>query len=363
MKKLSAFKIFFHLLGWSIFFLAPVILSPGPLFHKVSPTEMMSLALRIVTLMIYFYANLFYITPVVLKKRGVIAFTLVSIILIVGISYINSSFHQFYVEGRGGPPPPMPDEWRPERPGDFGPPPGEGPPMMFASPTFSSILITSLVAIISSMLVFWEEWNKVQLEKQEQALQRVAAELTALKLQISPHFLFNTLNNIRWLVRSKSEMAEEAVVKLSHLLRYILYQTDKEKVALEQELNHLTDFIELQKMRIENSEAIEFLLEGDVSAKQIVPLLLLPLAENFFKHADFSDGTKNKIQIEIKGVALNFKTENRIAKSNEKEKGIGLSNVIKRLQLHYPQRHLLHYYERDNVFYLQLELILSENGL
>src|SRR6185369_11333564 len=104
----------------------------------------------------------------------------------------------------------------------------------------------------SSLLVFWEEWNKVQLEKQEQELQRVAAELTALKLQISPHFLFNTLNNIRWLVRSKSDVAEEAVVKLSQLLRYILYQTGNERVNLEKEVEHLKDFVELQKMRIVN---------------------------------------------------------------------------------------------------------------
>ncbi|MBI1769170.1 MAG: histidine kinase [Bacteroidetes bacterium] len=320
---------------------------------------MMSLIVRSLTLMVYFYTNLFYITPVVLKKRGVVVFAITTLILIVAISLINSSFHQFYVEGRGGPPP-MPEHWRPDGPGHFGPPP-DGPPMMFASPTFSSLLITSLVAIISSMLVFWQEWNKVQAEKQEQALQRIAAELTALKLQISPHFLFNTLNNIRWLVRSKSEMAEDAVVKLSHLLRYILYQTDKEKVDLEGELDHLRDFIELQKMRIENPEAVEFLMEGDFTNKQIVPLLLLPLVENFFKHGDFSGAFRNRISLGINGIALIFKSENRIDKFTEKEKGIGLQNVIKRLNLHYPNQYLLHYFEKDSVFFIQLELILSGN--
>lgn len=324
---------------------------------------MMSLIVRSITLMIYFYTNLFYITPVVLKRRGVVFFSILTIFLIVAISLINSSFHQFYVEGLGGPPPPMPEQWRPDWPGHFGPPPDGGPPMMFASPTFSSLLITSLVAIISSMLVFWQEWNKVQAEKQEQALQRVAAELTALKLQISPHFLFNTLNNIRWLVRSKSEMAEDAVVKLSHLLRYILYQTDREKVELKAELDHLRDFIELQKMRIEKPDSVELVMQGDFNAKQIVPLLLLPLVENFFKHGDFSGAFKNKISVGTSGAALVFKYENKVAQSTEKEKGIGLNNVMKRLKLHYPNQHLLHYFERDNVFFLQLELILSENSI
>lgn len=352
LKKSLPFTIFFHALGWCLFFLAPVILSPGPFFHRVSSTEMMSLLMRSVTLIIYFYANLFYITPVVLKKRGPVVFVIVSLFLIVVISYVNSGFHHFYVEGSRMPPP-MPDELRPG-PRPFGPPP------MFASPTFASILITSLVAIVSSMLVFWQEWDKVQAEKQEQELQRVAAELTALKLQISPHFLFNTLNNIRWLVRSKSDSAEDAVVKLSHLLRYILYQTDREKVDLEQELNHLKDFIELQKMRIENPRAIDFTMEGDLTGKQIVPLLLLPLTENFFKHADFTGDFKNKISVIVEGNELIFKTENRIAQSTETERGIGLNNVTKRLNLHYPNRHLLNYYEKENVYFLQLELILSE---
>jgi sensor histidine kinase YesM len=318
---------------------------------------MMSLVVRSLTLIIYFYANLFYITPVVLKKRGPIVFALVTVLLITVISFVNSGFHHFYVEGRMMPSS-MPGQMG-HGPRPFGPPPEGGPPLMFVSPTFASILITSLVAIISSMLVFWQEWDKVQAEKQEQALQRVAAELTALKLQISPHFLFNTLNNIRWLVRSKSDMAEDAVVKLSHLLRYILYQTDKDKVDLDQELNHLKDFIELQKMRIENTQAVEFTMQGDLTGKQIVPLLLLPLAENFFKHADFSGDYKNKISVVVMGDKLVFKTENKIAQSTETEKGIGLNNVNKRLGLHYPDRHWLHYFEKENVFFLQLDLTLG----
>jgi len=354
LKRSIPFTIFFHVLGWCLFFLAPVIFSPGPFFHRVSSTELTSLAVRSLTLIVYFYSNLFYITPIVLKKRGPIVFALVTVLLIAEISFINSGFHHFYVEGRTmlNPPGAIGPGPRP-----FGPP----PPLMFARPTFASILITSLVAIISSMLVFWQESDKVQVEKKEQALQRIAAELTALKLQISPHFLFNTLNNIRWLVRTKSDVAEDAVVKLSHLLRYILYQTDTEKVDLDQELTHLKDFVELQKMRLENTDAVYFTMEGDLSTKQIVPLLLLPLVENFFKHADFSGDFKNKISVEVKEDSLVFKTDNKIAQSTEIEKGIGLNNVIKRLTLHYPNRHLLHYYETDGVFHLKLDLILSES--
>jgi LytS/YehU family sensor histidine kinase len=298
--------------------------------------------------MAYFYANQFYFAPYILKKRGLLPFILTSVIVIVSISFVNSAFHHYYVEGRDMMPPP-PDDFAQR----------DEPPLMFAGPTFASFLITTMVGLISSLLVFWEEWNKVQKEKQEQDLQRIAAELTALKLQISPHFLFNTLNNIRWLVRSKSDLAEDAVVKLSQLLRYILYQTAGEKVELKKELNHLRDFVELQKMRLPDASAMQWSVEGDVENKSIVPLLILPLVENFFKHGDFTGGFQNKINIRVTDKVLYFKTENKIDQVQQKEHGIGLTNVIKRLKLHYPDRHILKFEERDSTYFLELELILT----
>ena len=108
--------------------------------------------------------------------------------------------------------------------------------LMLASPYFSSLLITALVATASTLLVLWNNWIKAKEDEQERTLQKVAAELSMLKLQISPHFLFNTLNNIRWLVRSKSDNAEPALLKLSQLLRYILYQADANFVSLDKEI-------------------------------------------------------------------------------------------------------------------------------
>src|SRR6185295_15577642 len=133
----------------------------------------------------------------VLKNQGWVYFLSILIFLIVTVSFFNAAFHGYFVEGRGliMRPPPIPRGME-----GIGPRPGH-PPMMLASPTFSSFLITIIVATASSLLVWRQEWVKTQAEKQEQVMQKVAAELTALKLQISPHFLFNTLNNIRWLVR------------------------------------------------------------------------------------------------------------------------------------------------------------------
>lgn len=358
MKRLSKFKILVHLLGWALFFIAPVLLSPGPAWFSLTFENVETMVVRNLTLMALFYFNLFYLTPTFLRKKDGILFFSILIILVFLVSFFNSGFHQYFNEGRdfGMQPPPFPGD----RPPDW--PMGEPRPpmMMFGGPTFSSLLITIIVVGLSSLLVVLDDWSKTQAEKQEQQLQKVAAELTALKLQISPHFLFNTLNNIRWLVRSKSENAEDAVVKLSHLLRYILYQTETDQVDLEKEIKHLTDFIELQKMRLANPNSFSLSIEGDLSEKSIVPLLLLPLVENFFKHGNFSDSTQNKIEIRVSENTLVFRSENNISHSDENQTGIGLNNVRRRLALHYPNRHLLKYSEKNSVYYQELEIILGQ---
>lgn len=350
----------FHVLAWMIFILAPIFFSPGPFFQEITKESAISLLVRSATLVALFYSNLFYFTPVLLKKYGWVWFVSILVLLVVVISVFNAGFHMQYVEDRGffQEPPPFPNRMHRGEPG-FGP----GPPphrIMFASPTFVSVVITVLVAITSSSLVLRKEWLSAQEEKKEQTHMKIQAELVALKLQISPHFLFNTLNNIRWLVRSKSEQAEDAIVKLSHLLRYILYQTEAEEVDLEKEIDHLKDFIELQKMRILKPESLSVSIQGALNGKRIIPLLLLPLIENFFKHGDFTGNFQNSISIRVAGNHLMFKSENLIAAVEDKAKGIGFANVKKRLSLHYPSRYTLEYYEKESVFNVELNLNLTD---
>ncbi|MGC4020554.1 MAG: hypothetical protein QM734_00725 [Cyclobacteriaceae bacterium] len=179
MKRKSTGIVIIHLLAWILFILAPLFFSPGPLLSELSFESFLSLSVRSITLIALFYFNLFYLTPIFFKKQGWGPFVFTLIFLVVMVSFFNSSFHESLVEGRpvGMRPPPIPQDMI-----GFGPRPGR-PPMMFASPKFSSFLITILVATASSLLVFREEWAKSEAEKQEQLNQRLAAELTALKLQ------------------------------------------------------------------------------------------------------------------------------------------------------------------------------------
>jgi Histidine kinase len=363
----SVFKssILFHVAGWVIFFIAPFLLSPPSEFNSILSDRgnIESIALRNLVLMALFYFNLLYLTPVLLKKNNVGILLFVLIVAVVVVSVINNQVHHFLSDPfrgpMGGPPP-----------DDFRPGPGPGPgfrggprPMMIAGPLFSSFLITVMVATISTTIVLWKDWVKARAAEQERAFQRVASELAVLKLQISPHFLFNTLNNIRWLVRSKSDQAEEAVMKLSQLLRYILYQTTQEKVVLEKEIQNLKDYVSLQQMRLTEHQNFLFTFEGEVSNKAIVPLLFIPLVENVFKYGDFNGSFQNRVSLSVSNDQLIFKSENLVLNGtpsvNKEESGIGLTNVKKRLMLHYPDRHSLYYSEKDGIFRLTLEIILN----
>jgi hypothetical protein len=360
-------KISAHIVGWLIFLFAPLLLSPGRDLEGYfsDPKIVTSFIVRNIILMIFFYVNLFYITPKIFSARKQTTFIVILVLLIFFIGTANFLIHEL-LNG------PLHDfRGRPHgHPHDLGfapdgmRPPGPPPPrrQMLVSPYFSSVLIAALAAAASSLIVLWSNWMQAKATEQERNLQKVAAELSVLKLQISPHFLFNTLNNIRWLVRSKSDQAEPALVKLSQLLRYILYQTDHERVDMIKEIEHLRDYISLQRMRLPESDAIEFTLTGDLQGKKIVPLLLIPLIENFFKHGQFILTQKGKIDLKITDHQLIFATENSILPKSPpletENSGIGLENVKKRLLLNYPGQHDLKYYEQDGVYFVKLAINL-----
>lgn len=351
-------RFIIHIAGWIIFFVAPLLFSPPNEFvsNIQDTTNLESMVIRNFILVGLFYLNLLYLSPVLLKKRGIGIFLLVLISATILVSLVNWQIHhafsdRFRPELERGPMPNL----------GFGPPRPE--PMSIAGPLFSSFLITIMVVSISTSIVLWEDWVKARAEEQERAFQKVASELAVLKLQISPHFLFNTLNNIRWLVRSKSDQAEEAVMKLSQLLRYILYQTDQDKISLTKEIDNLRDYITLQQMRLSTQQNLSFCLEGEAGDRRIVPLLFIPLIENFFKYGDFDNHYVNKVKLVVNGDHLVFHTENKILKQakegNKEDSGIGLANVKKRLQLHYPDQHVLTSCEKDGIFNLSLEILLN----
>ena len=198
--------------------------------------------------------------------------------------------------------------------------------------------------------------KKEQLEKQA-----VEAELYYLKSQINPHFLFNTLNNIHTLVYKQAATAPEAVLRLSSLMRYMIYESNAHTVPLSREMNYLQDYISLQQLRYKKAPVVDLEIAGDTEACSIAPLLFIHLLENAYKHspARLEPGAI-QVRVEIKGNTLIFSSQNPVVTKQgntlDEPGGIGLPNIRKRLQLLYPDKHSLEISNTGNSFTVMLKI-------
>jgi hypothetical protein len=221
------------------------------------------------------------------------------------------------------------------------------------------VLIVAAYLIFTGILFLIWQYAQMLIDKRDAAHN----ELSALKAQINPHFLFNNLNTIYSMASQKDERTPEVILKLSDFLRYVLYDTSSETIPLEKEVEIIQTYIGLQKERV-NPEITQVFLttDGNFSGINIAPLLLLPLAENCFKHGKGKDPGTIRIFIGFDGRQLNFRTENNIARREktdaEENGGIGIKNVEKRLHLIYPERHTLEYHEKEGVFRLEMKIVL-----
>lgn len=196
-------------------------------------------------------------------------------------------------------------------------------------------------------------------EKIEAELKLREAELKLLKSQIQPHFLFNTLNNLYSLSIQKSERTSDVIIKISDLLNYIIYDCNTDKVSLEKEFEFIQSYIDLEKLRYDDSLKIITNISGDLHGKFIAPMILHTFIENSFKHGASKD-TGNpwiNINLSIKANWLNFTVINsKLNDDNNSLCGIGIENAKKRLQLIYPNQHSLEIENKKNTFNISLEI-------
>ena len=216
------------------------------------------------------------------------------------------------------------------------------------------------IAFAYRLLLAWYMQEKIRKDLENQKLR---AELSYLKMQVNPHFLFNALNNIYSLaVTEKGKKTGESIMKLSELLRYVLYEKEDEqnKVSLEKEIKHINSYIDLVKLRYENEVNIQFSIEGDVQQKRIAPLLLFPLIENAVKHGIVNDPEK-PVHVDLKAENgwLNFTISNyKNSYLKDEQGGIGVQNVQKRLDLLYPNEYNLRVEDVGEKFIVDLHLPL-----
>lgn len=287
-----------------------------------------------------FYLSFLVFIPQFLDKRRYKTFTLSLVIAIIGYGvgkyFVGMYFRQYILTNR------------------------EGHTIGFASYFLSTAFSSLLFVLLSIILKFSIDWFLNERIQRDLENQRLSAELAFLKSQINPHFLFNSLNSIYSLAYQRSETAPEAILKLSEIMRYMLYESNDNKVDLAKELQYLQNYIDLQKIRFGNKAFVDYQVNGTVGNQRIVPLLLISFIENAFKHGVANDPNfPIMLTININSGRLDFYLQNKKHTHNrDAVGGIGLQNVRRRLDLLYDGKHKLVINNEIDTYSCELSLVL-----
>ncbi len=219
----------------------------------------------------------------------------------------------------------------------------------------------------STVVKITVDWYTNIREKQELVTETMQSELRFLKSQINPHFLFNTLNSLYALTLKKSDLAPDIVLKLSEMMRYMLYECNEKWVPLSKEVNYIANYLELERIRQGNRVDISYEVQGLVSDQKVAPLMFIPFIENCFKHGlgnQISKGFVN-IRLDVRGNEIDLRIENSKAEAmprqlHPRSGGIGLVNVRRRLELLYPNRYKLNVEDTPTTYTVKLYLKLEE---
>jgi len=334
-KKYQA--IVLHVLVWAFVFSLPYIFSLQWDEGRM-PTEFARkiLVLNIVMNLFWvatFYLNTLFFIPRVLYRKSVFIYVVANVALLVGILLVNRLVFDALL---------------------FEYPYSINKALLHnAVPFLFFVLIAIAFKTVSDRI----KWERVVKEKESENLK---TELSFLRSQISPHFLFNVLNNIVALVRLKSEELEPTILKLSSLMQYMLYETDDDKVLLKSEADYLQSYIDLQQLRFGDRLDINVNLGLKEDWHAIEPMLLIPFVENAFKHGTgMIENPIIDINLEASDNQLKFSVRNKYIsadKAKDKVSGIGLTNVKRRLELLYGKNHDLKIDTSDGWFSVTLQL-------
>jgi len=350
--------IIFHILGWAIYFSFQMVFS-GYFDKSISMTEDVVWWIIQVGIIVFFYLNYLLLIPRLLFRKRYILYALAVIAIgaaiVIGIEFFIGSTRPGPEHGL--PPPEMMNHDMPHHDGPHGRPDGKG--------ILNGITVFFIVLLVSSAIRITGELLRVQRQKQRLENEKLSAELIALKAQINPHFVFNVLNNICSLARKKSEDTETFIIKLSQLIRYNLYDDKGGKMSLDREVSFLTNYIDLQKMRLGDAVFVDYRFTGDFGLYEIEPMMLFPFIENAFKHGvSYSMPSLISISINLEKSCLHMRVTNSIVdsktpQSEENPSGIGLTNVKKLLALLYAHKHSLSISTDNNVFSVDLKIELA----
>ncbi|WP_158797811.1 sensor histidine kinase [Pedobacter sp. L105] len=378
MFRLKAFSIILHIAGWSLFLMFPLlIMENSQEVRRITEVYTWPYFQFCLCYILLFYINCYFLIPKFFLVKKYLYYFLCLLLLYVGVFFLrpfdhlmNSrrAFRQRF-EMSDVPPP-----FNNNRP-DFNrmPPPGyvpgdfehrhwRGGPRQWGK--FHRIDVTSLLIFILIMafgmaLRSVKQWQITEKRAILAEAEKAIAELSFLKAQINPHFLYNTLNNIYTLSVIGSEKTSESIMKLSNIMRYVTDEAEADFVTLISELNCIGNFIDLQKLRLGKTVTLDYRVTGDPRGYQISPLLLMTFIENVFKYGlSNHEQADIHIHISVGEDQILFHSQNTIFNHQQptERSGIGIMNTRKRLDYLYPDKYVLKIDKDDHLFTVDLVL-------
>jgi two-component system LytT family sensor kinase len=325
--KQSRGPLILNAIFWGFIFLFIIVISMmGSEKHTMKDYFLSYFVFGIVNVSV-FYINYIFLIPSLIKKRKKYWLYIISFLLLIVVATFVKTFIavlnpeellHYTMEGRKR-------------------------EMSVNNFAINTVFIIGFFLVSSCIIKFAIDWLASERIQRNLESERREMELQFLKSQLNPHFLFNSLNNIYSLAYQKSDKTADAIMKLSEIMRYMIYESNTPTVALSKEVDYLTSYIELQKIRFKDGAYIELTLNGEIDNQKIVPLMLISFVENAFKHGVVTDPAEPvKINIIANQKILHFSVINKKNQQNkDAQGGVGLTNVERRLQLVYPDRYKL----------------------
>lgn len=345
MEKKTIIKL--HLTFWilvlSLSLFNTLVYIGNPLFT----TLIISVSLRLICNIFTFYLFYLIVSPGILNKKGIsflIFFELIylvvfgfifSFVFYLPIAFIRSASNPFeYTITKG-----------------------------INLVIFDVIAYLAIFSILGSLSKVSLVWYRNQIRRKDIEKQNISNELAMLKAQINPHFLFNTLNNIKALTKSLPSKAIYSVDKLMGIMHYMFYESSFETVSLEDDIKQINNYLDLERIRYSDPEFIDFKITGDISEIPVPPLIFMPFIENAFKHGNkLSPSPGIEISFNVNKTKIHFEIKNFIKENNDlknSNSGFGLANIRRRLDLLFENKHELIITNGEKSFSVNLNLILQ----
>jgi len=332
-----------HVVFWLLFFAGWYFLR----FQDFSTTKLALTvtAIKVIDLALLVYITNLFLIPKILYKKQYLLFVVIYVSMIAGSSILKLNILSDIMGIRNF------SVWTD-----------------FKKRLYDNIIPHFLLVSTRATIKLLADYVRTQRRLAEITKEKAESELQFLKSQINPHFLFNSLNSVYFLIDKSNRDARESLHKFSEMLRYQLYECGGEKIGIEKEIKYLEDYVDLQRLRKDEKYKVDFVCSPDVNGFSIEPLLLIPFVENSFKHlSHFGNGKMNEVNIGIhrQNGEFTFSVKNTVDYSSKHNTdpvgGIGLRNVKRRLELLYPDKHQLNVTEQDGWFNVDLRLKIEED--